>query len=288
MGGALQARPVRSGLENLLPAYGVRIDEDLALDNVCATAGFTSGYMRFMVRYPYWPRIVKQDFDQTNPIVSKLESLVLPWVSPVEESEMKPAAVTFTKLAWTSDQSWTQSGPFNLAPQQQWMPDPSRIKSYGVVAALTGQFQSYFAGKDIPPAPADTTAGVVPTPPDEPLIDLSTETQLLVVGTSQFINANFLSQYPSNITFFLNALDWMALGDELIAIRSRTVSDRPLDPEILKDEAAGKRSAIKYAGIFGMPILLTIFGIGQWMARRRGKQTFESALRGPSGGTGSS
>lgn len=282
VGGQLQARPVRSGLENLLPAYGVRIDEELVLDQRCATAGFTSGFMRFMIPYPFWPTITKDRFSQENPVVSKLETLVVPWVSPLFESDMKPAAVTFSKLAWTSDQAWTMNGMFNLAPQQEWQREPDKVKSYTVAAALSGKFKSYFADKEVPAAPADTMPGAAPPPPDAPKITESPETQILVVGTSHFITANFLSQYPANITFFQNALDWMALGNDLIAIRSRSVSERPLKPEIQKDEAARKRDAIKYAGIFGMPVLLTIYGVGQWMGRRRAKQAFEMSLRGPS------
>jgi ABC-type uncharacterized transport system involved in gliding motility auxiliary subunit len=195
---------------------------------------------------------------------------------------MKPEGVTFSPLASTSDQAWTMSGVFNLNPQQQFAPEPDKVKSYAVAAALTGKFKSYFADKEVPAAPADTMPGATAPPPDAPKINESPETQILVVGSSHFLTTNFLTQYPANITFFQNVLDWMALGNDLIAIRSRSVSERPLKPEILKDEAAGKRDAIKYAGIFGMPILLTIFGVGQWMGRRRAKQAFETSLRGPS------
>ncbi len=283
VGGQLQARPIRSGLENLLPAYGARVEEEIALEIPprSATAGFTSGFMRFMVRYPLWPMIAKEGLSQENPVVSKLESLILPWVSPISESDMKPAGVTFQKLAWTSDQAWTMSGFYDLNPQQEWQRPPEKIKSYTVAAALTGKFRSYFADREVPAAPADTMPGAAPVPPDAPKLTESPDTQILVVGTSHFITANFLTQYPGNVTFFQNALDWMALGNDLIAIRSRAVSDRPLKPEIQMDEAARKRDAIKYAGIFGMPILLTLFGVSQWMARRRAKQAFETSLRGP-------
>jgi ABC-2 type transport system permease protein len=277
VGGALQARPVRSGLENLLPFYGIRVDENLILDRRCAQAGFTSGFFRFMVPYPYWPRVVKGSFAAENPVVSKLELLVVPWVSSVNQSEMKPQEVQYTALATTSEQAWEATGVYNLAPQQQWPSEPDKWKTYTLAAAVTGRFRSYFSDKEVPAMPADTTG--MAAPPDAPKITDSPETQIVVVGTAQLVSANFLAQFPANMTFVLNALDWMALGEDLIAIRSRAVTERPLKPEILKDETVGKRNAIKFAGTFGMPILLTIYGIALWTARRRQKRTFETARR---------
>jgi ABC-2 type transport system permease protein len=284
VGGALQARPVRSGLENLLPFYGIRVDENLILDRRCAQAGFTSGFFRFMVPYPYWPRVVKGSFSAENPVVSKLELLVLPWVSSVNQSEMKPQDVKYTQLATTSEQAWEATGVYNLAPQQQWPSEPDKWKTYTLAAAVTGKFRSYFSDKEVPAMPADTTGMVAP--PDAPKLTESPETQIIVVGTAQLVSANFLAQFPANMTFVLNALDWMALGEDLIAIRSRAVTERPLKPEILKDEEVGKRNAIKFAGTFGMPILLTIYGIGLWTARRRQKRVFETARRAGLSGPG--
>jgi ABC-type uncharacterized transport system involved in gliding motility auxiliary subunit len=131
----------------------------------------------------------------------------------------------------------------------------------------------------VPPVPADTTSAIQ-APADEPKIAESPATQIILIGSSQIANNNFLSQFPANLTFMLNTIDWVALGNELIAIRSREVSDRPLNPEILKDEAEAKRNTIKFAGTFGMPILLTVYGMLRWLARRREKQAFEDSLQG--------
>ncbi|MGD8394590.1 MAG: hypothetical protein PVF43_03825, partial [Candidatus Eiseniibacteriota bacterium] len=282
MGGALQARQIRSGLESLLPHYGARIDETLVLEPppMCATAGFNSGFIRFMVPYPFWPRIVPEGFNSENPVVSKLESLVLPWTSPISESDLRPETVEFVPLATTTERSWTQSGPYNLNPQQQFAPQ-GETSPHVVAAALVGSFTSYYADRDIPAAPADTTGALTATGTEEEgekLAESQVPSQIVVVGTSHMVRENFLQQFPANLTFLLNAVDWLTLGNELISIRSRSVSDRPLEPEILADEAEGTRNAIKFLGIFGMPIALGVFGVTRWMARRRAKRSFEEHL----------
>lgn len=286
VGGALQARPIRSGLENLLPHYGVKVDEQLVLDPRCATAGFNSGFIRFMVPYFYWPRLTGQfgSFNPDNPVVSKLELVVMPWTSPMSESEQKPEGVEFIPLAYSSENSWGQSSPFNLNPQQQFTP-PEETERHVVAAALVGVFDSYFADREVPGAPADTTQALTAEGEDEEEAEKLTEspeTQIVVVGNSHLVQENFLAQFPPNLTFLLNAVDWVSLGNDLIAIRSRSVSDRPLDPEVLRDEAEGTRNAIKFLGIFGMPILLGAFGLSRVVSRRREKRVFEESLHSES------
>jgi ABC-2 type transport system permease protein len=83
-GGGLQALPVDSGLEDLLAHYGVRVQKGLALDHLNATAAFSSGFVRYSLPYPYWVKAVPDLLNKENPITNRLETLVLPWVAPLE------------------------------------------------------------------------------------------------------------------------------------------------------------------------------------------------------------
>jgi ABC-type uncharacterized transport system involved in gliding motility auxiliary subunit len=83
-----------------------------------------------------------------------------------------------------------------------------------------------------------------------------------VVGSSSFAYSNFLSMFPGNQEFILNTIDWMTLGDRLIAIRSRGATDRPLGP------SPGK-AVFKYLTAFRMAVLVAIFGIARVTVRRR-------------------
>ncbi len=282
VGGQLQARGIRSGLENLLPHYGIKVSENVVLDGVCAEAGFNQGMFRFFIPYPYWPKVTNQSrgLNPENPIVSRLESAVFPWPCEVAESEQRPEGVEFTPLAWTSDRGWTQSGVYNLNPQQPWAPEETQ--SYTLAAVVSGSFPSYFAGKEVPAAPADTTAAegeLAVLAEDAETITESTEpSQIVVIGSSFMVRSNFAQQFPENLVLAQNAVDWLTLGNALISIRSRAVSDRPLEPSITADEAQGRRRLVKFAGTFAMPILLGIVGIGRWMVRRREKQAFQAEL----------
>jgi ABC-type uncharacterized transport system involved in gliding motility auxiliary subunit len=83
--GSLQGLPVDSGLEPLLAHYGVRVQKSMVVDRaLCAQASFSGGYIRYTIPYPYWPKAVPDLLNRKDPITNRLESLVLPWVSPLE------------------------------------------------------------------------------------------------------------------------------------------------------------------------------------------------------------
>jgi ABC-type uncharacterized transport system involved in gliding motility auxiliary subunit len=72
----------------------------------------------------------------------------------------------------------------------------------------------------------------------------------------------------SNLTFFMNIVDWLTQDESLITIRSREVTSRPLD-----EVSDGRRRLIKYANIFGPPILVVLIGLWRWRNRRQAKMS---------------
>ncbi len=326
-GGGLQAFPLNAGIEDILASYGVRVQKALVLDRaLCATASFSGGYMRYSLPYPYWPKTVPELLNQSLPVTAKLESLVFPWVAPLEldvpvaagdplgkikelvasdrkaRAEMAakrgmetppegetstPAPNTDTAgapvvadvLVRTSPGAWTVSGRYDLNPQQPFVPGKTAAQVLAV--ALTGRFKSFYANHPVPPVsvpPAEAQPGMTPPaqPPtsDTPVLESPDNTRILVVGNAQFATDSFMSQFPANSIFLLNAVDWMTLGDQLISIRSRGATDRPL--ATLSD---GAKSRVKLICILGTPLLVIIGGIARFSIRRRVSSAQEIAAR---------
>lgn len=282
--GLMNPTPITSGLDEMLAHYGVRVDRAMVQDRVCENAGFSQGYIRYSVAYPAWPKVAGPQLSSENPITSRLESLVLPWCSPLEL--LVPAAgerdttaaggprapqpdIRATVLARSSPAAWLQRGRYDLTPPSpfQMQRPPEGGQAYPLAVALVGSLRSFFDGKPIPPAPGDSLgiAGGGST------IGQSPETQVIVIGNSQFAAANFLSMFPGNQEFILNAVDWMTLGDKLIAIRSRGAVDRPLGIA-----STGAKTVFKYANTFGMAILVAVFGVVRFQMRRRARRAAAS------------
>ena len=263
-GGVLQGERISSGLEDMMARYGVRCNNDMVVDRVSAVASFASGYFRFMSNYLLWPKVVKQGFSTENPIVSKLETISLPWTRSFEAVSNPPDSVEVTLLASSSPNSWTTTDFANLNPQQQWNPKPEDLRPRGLVYALNGVFPSFFAGKPIP-AVADSGAAPIDSAGRR---DLSEPTQMIALGSTYFC---IDQQVGGNMTFLLNAVDWMSLGDELIGIRSREASDRPL-----KDISEGTKRLIRILGIALVPLIVVIVGLARWLAGSRMKRLAEA------------
>ena len=273
--GSLQAAPLATGLNDLLEHYGVKLGNNLLLDRYHDSATFDRGFMRVTQPYPYFVKAMKKNLSSENTITSQLESLVLPWPSSLEltlkgseQTEGEGVAkVQGTVLATTSEFGWTAQAPYNLDPNSVLRPPSGQQKVHTLAVALSGTFKSFYAGKDIPVVERVETEEQVSEAEDRTTKTDSAPTQIIVVGTSQFL----AQPRQDGRIFFQNTIDLLTLGEELIGIRSQTVTDRPL-----KETSDSERFLLKFLVIGGIPILVSIIGITRYFLRRRAKQLVEA------------
>jgi ABC-type uncharacterized transport system involved in gliding motility auxiliary subunit len=230
------------GLVALLDGYGIRVQDNLVLDYSSGMASFNSGFFTFTTDYPFWPKITKDGFDQENVVVSKLESLVLPWASSIElDDGLFGEDNQVSILAKSTNKSWEQTGAYDLNPQQNFNPS-NNIGEKNLAVSVFGKFNSKY------------------------LEDFTDSGRVVVVGDAGFIEDSFLRQNPANILFFQNLVDSLSLDDDLINIRSKGVSERPI-----KELSEGQKLFIKFANILGVTIVVVLFGLIRYFMRRRSK-----------------
>jgi ABC-type uncharacterized transport system involved in gliding motility auxiliary subunit len=87
--------------------------------------------------------------------------------------------------------------------------------------------------------------------------------RIVVVGNDEFASDRQLRSAPENGVFVLNAVDWLAQDEALIAIRSKDRRPPPLAME------EGRRNAVKYGNLVGVPVLIGLAGLGRLVQRRR-------------------
>jgi ABC-type uncharacterized transport system involved in gliding motility auxiliary subunit len=141
---------------------------------------------------------------------------------------------------------------------------------------LSGRFKSFYTDKPVPPADEGFEKADSPKRPESEKILVSPDTQITVMGNSRFLMNHYLGLFPSNSHFFLNLLDWLNSGDDLIQIRSRHSFDRPLGKI-----SGAKKAMLKYINIFSASILVMLFGLVRWLVKRRVKRQFEANLLNP-------
>jgi len=273
-----------SGVTKLLAHYGVKVLPEVVLDRLNENASFRSGPFSIFMPYPFWVKAIRQSTPVDHPIINRIESITFPWASPLELAQDNATNRQVTILAQTTPYAWTQKGYFDFNPRQDYLP-PHDMKQRILAAAVTGKFSSFFANKSVP-APEKKDENLSDTSSDgsakdakktasdkkkpaEPrtIIPESPDTKIIVVGNSRFVEENFVTQFDGNRAFFLNAVDWMTIGDALIGIRSRESGESPL--HVISDQA---KVAVRFINMFAVPVLLVLFGLVQFSMRRRRKR----------------
>jgi ABC-type uncharacterized transport system involved in gliding motility auxiliary subunit len=224
------ATPRPTAWNAVLADYGVSIRLDLVYDLMSnESVSMPTRLGRLLMNYPLWVRAGSTNASVVN---QEIPSLFLPWTSSVDTAGAHPGSVT--PLYVSSRAAGLEAGQVFLDPQREFPQDSLTPR---VLAVLVN------AG-----AVGDTT---VP------------RGRLIVVGNDDFASDRHVRSAPENGVFVLNAVDWLAQDEALIAIRSK---DRRPPPLALSE---GKRSTVKYGNLVGVPVLVALFGLGRLVQRRR-------------------
>ncbi|MCP4226599.1 MAG: hypothetical protein GY773_24945, partial [Actinomycetia bacterium] len=144
------------GLDALVGSYGVQVNRDSVVDRV------RNGKMGFPVRqgkvirqteinYPLIPKATL--LSESSPVVKGLDNMLFPFVSSLTLAEPMPPDITADVLAASSDTSGRIKGVRTIDPNAYTRLAPGEEQgSFPLLISLTGQWASYFADKDIPPA----------------------------------------------------------------------------------------------------------------------------------------
>ena len=277
----LNVSSVKTGLNDLLEHYGVKLNDNLVLDVFMDQLTYSQGFMTVTTGYAYFIKVLKQyqyrtgetsdGLSKDSIITNQLESLTFPWAGSLELVPKADVPVEALALAKTSRGGWTAQSPYNISPtNRQFQPPASVQQAHTVAVSLSGVFKSFYAGKAIPPAEYSESDEVVTAKPAEEERTTKTDsetTQIVVVGNSQFSQQG----RRDGQLFFLNTVDWLTLGEELINIRSHGVTNRPL-----KEVSESEKFFLKFISIAGVPILVVAFGLVRFFLRRRAKRLVEA------------
>jgi ABC-2 type transport system permease protein len=229
------------GLNKILESYGAKLNNNLVLDVNNGVASFSQGFVTFSTNYPYWPKVIKQGFDQNNLAVAKLETLILPWASTIDILPDKVKNLEISYLAKTTDRALAVADNFKLDPQSGASIQGTRGQ-FNLAVSISGKFKSAFDNS------------------------INQAGRLVLVGDSDFISDNFLRNYPDNLVFFQNVIDSLSLGNDLITIRSKGVTERPI-----KEISETMKTSIRYINIFGLTLIVVLFGLIRYFLRKRTK-----------------
>jgi len=225
-----QATAIESDLLDMLRQYGLSIQPNLVMDRKCGRVSVQQnmGFIRMNVpmEYPFLP--IVQTFNDAEPVVSGLEQLQLLFPSEIISIDSLYKNANVTSLFTSSNRSGAMSGSFNLNPDPKQNPAFRSLNEKGKVLAALSKY----------------------THKATELIS-----QIILVADSKFFADDGGGASPENQIFTMNAVDYLTGDSELISLRSREITIRPL--EEIEDDA---RSRWKWMNIVLPSLLIVGFG----------------------------
>jgi ABC-type uncharacterized transport system involved in gliding motility auxiliary subunit len=236
------AGPTPVAWNQVMEPYGVSINTNMIFDLLAnERVSVPANFGRIFVSYPFWLRGLSTKAATVN---QEIESVFLPWTSEVDTSGAAPGTVT--PLFVTSNAAGIEQGQAYIDPRRTEFPQNELApRLVGVLVNPTAAVQT------------------------EPAVDEPDETtpprgRLVVVGNGEFANDQWVRNAPQNVTFVLNAVDWLVQDEGLIEIRSKDRSPPPL-----VFESAGMRDFVRYGNVYGIPLLIIIAGVLRLLRRKQ-------------------
>lgn len=261
MMGGLSATKQKSGLEDWLAGFGLKVEDTLVLDRRSAALPVpverTIGGLPFreirMIAYPHFPDLRGDSLNADSPITRSLNQLTLNWASPITVDATQAGTRKVTELFRTSADSRTSAG-LNLVPDfrshaQFGFPTDGDAKPRVLGVAVQGRFDSFYRGKasplvasaSAPAASAPAAAASAPAPanvvaPASVLERSPDNARLVLIASNTFASdlaIDLASQglntlYTKPVEMVQNIIDWALEDEGLLALRGRTQLARTL------------------------------------------------------------
>ena len=225
------AMPRKSGWNEILKPFGVSVKNDLvydlAADEVIPVG--TSFGVQVLQRYPFF---VRAQSTGKSPVNADLPDALLPWPSSIDTTSSPRWSVT--PLLVSTRGSGSISGMTTIDPTRDF--------------PQTNLAPRLLAVQVAPKSASDTSA----------------HGRVIVVASDQMSSTGFADRVQQNASFILNAIDWLAQDESLIAIRAKDTQPPPL-----AFDSPALREGVKYANVIGVPAIIALFGLVRLARRRR-------------------
>jgi ABC-type uncharacterized transport system involved in gliding motility auxiliary subunit len=224
----LIATPTPVGWNRILTPFGVSIQPNLVYDLASYEIVQARGAL-----YPY-PFGVRALANPEAVPTRGIESVTFRWVSSIAVTD-SAAVDMVTPLFTTTEMAGVESGQPFVSPERDYDQEGLEVHVLGVMVNPLASDSANVSGR------------------------------VIVVGNSDFLMDGAIQTHgPAGLRFALNAVDWLAQDDALIAIRTKN-----REPPPLAFESEGVRDFVKWGNIIGVPLLLVMFGAFRLVRRRR-------------------
>ncbi len=277
-------------INELLSQYGIEVSPDILLDNSNAQLQVQGGGNSLQamlgigqpVTLPTQVLVSNAGMNPETSITSRLAMVFYLWGTALkfDDEKLQKHGLEVATLMNSSEQSWTVS-PEAFTEANFKGPADGQYSQYPLMAMVTGQFPDVFKDQPRPAWPEEPPMPGQPPKPPVPEEGEATPIEpkpgkMIVVGCSEMFRKNFIQGGP-HLDLFLNSVDALALGDELVNVRSR----KPIDRTISRPTPA-VRNTWRFVNYGLATAIIAAVGIVTTVMRRRARNAYTIAYSAPS------
>lgn len=267
----------RPGVNDLLGHYGISLSDDILMDNNMEMlsvptrqniGGMFTATVETPVKLPIQIKITDQNMNEDVAITNRVGGLLYLWGSyfDIDNNKLAELGLEQQMLFESSSQTWTISS--TGTPLSSADIDPKQndiIGSKTLATMITGQFPNAYENIAPPAWPGETES----TASSSPESIVQAPGKLLLYGCSEMFSDQILGA-GSNALLFLNSVDALVLGDDLISVRTKMITQR-----FISETSAATKIFWRFFVTILIPIILIIIGIARYAMRKKRRETYQ-------------
>lgn len=257
---SLEAVPQKQdlGINSLLAKWGVRISEDVLLDESSQVISLSSGQrigpfaVQMPVKLPNQILVRDTQINRDEAITKRIPGVAYLWGSALilDKDVLEKRAIASTVLFTSSPRSWTIPLPGNLTEGNTRAPLGILAEGPGGNFPLAVMLEGKFG--DSP--------GAKPG-------------RLLVIGSSRVFSEDLI-QTPGNLNLFANIVDGLVLGEDMLLIRTKAAPVRDIRPP-----SSAEKIGYRLFAVALVPAFLLAASLFRHFIRQKEKEFYLAAFR---------
>ncbi len=277
----VRRRDIEPNVAGILGPLGLGVDDAVLLDEENSPFTIQLGGVPQTFSLETHIAVPGEAMNQRHPVTRRLQMLPYVWGTAVtlDEGTLEANGLEVTTLFQSSERSWTvETGELLRTADRTPPADPGALHPRPLGILAEGVFPAGLAGEARPPWPeAAVPATGLPPQRAIPGAPPSAPGRLILLGGSMLFNSQTLESSPDSISFLLNAVDYLALGDtgaKILALRDKTAKVRTIGR--LGDWEATVWKGVHLAGVY---LVIALVGVAVWIVRIRRREAYAARLR---------
>ncbi len=278
-------------VNSLISPLGIEISKNMLFDQRHLPLQITSrqrigmftALVQTPVNYPMQIQVLSDQMNQHLSITNRVQGLLYLWGSSLKLNgeKIRNLGLKATTLFNSSPASWERPYHFGTLTEQDLNPpEMQQMKSKPLAVFVEGLFPDLYKGKPVPKWPSSGNSNDEKHS-ENPEKNIKQENRqaaqakpgkMIVIGCSKMFTDTVIGAL-GNTTLALNCTDALALGEDLIHVRSKTQIQRFIPPVPARAKIFWRALVI-----FLVPFLWTTYGIIRALKRKKARANCKFAV----------